>query len=442
MSNTVIRVENLGKRYRIGVPEKHSHSLRESLMSFAGAPFRHLRHSLRKPEAEEIIWALRHVSFEVKRGDVVGIIGRNGAGKSTLLKILTRITEPTEGEAKVRGRVGSLLAVGTGFHPELTGRQNTYLNGAILGMKKAEIDRKFDEIVTFSELERFIDTPVKRYSTGMFVRLAFAVAAHLEPEILLVDEVLAVGDAAFQKKCLNKMGDVSREGRTILFVSHNLEAIRRLCQRTMLVDNGHILLDGSSDTTIFTYLSRGREQRLGVVHYDSATAPGDNYVCLRSIRLVDHKGHTATIFKVNEGLSVEIEFTVFRSISNFHTYIRVLTEDGIIAFGTGDWDDDTVEMSRLLPGRYLARCVILGDLLNWGTYFLTVIGAVPDVRYVFVEENVLSWEISEIGGMGGGTSSRRPGIFRPKVKWSVFPFNSCEAKDKTEDIEPANQQVR
>src|SRR5256712_2800247 len=235
MSDIAIRVESLRKLYRIGARQERYYTLRDTLTEAVTRPFQKLSSFLsrngagsRTPEASSI-WALKDVSFEVKRGEVVGIIGRNGAGKSTLLKILSRITEPTKGRARIHGRVGVLLEVGTGFHPELTGRENIYLNGAILGMKKAEIDRKFDEIVAFAEVEQFIDTAVKHYSSGMYVRLAFAVAAHLEPEILLVDEVLAVGDAAFQKKCLGKIGDVARHGRTVLFVSHNLGAINRLC---------------------------------------------------------------------------------------------------------------------------------------------------------------------------------------------------------------------
>ena len=239
MTDLAIRVEHLGKRYRIGERERYR-ALRDTLADAVKAPLRRLR-SPRSPRVvDNTIWALRDVSLEVAPGEVLGVIGHNGAGKSTLLKILSRITEPTEGRAEVRGRVGSLLEVGTGFHPELTGRENIYLNGAILGMKRSEITRRFDEMVAFAGVERFIDTPVKRYSSGMYLRLAFAVAAHLEPEILLVDEVLAVGDAAFQKKCLGRMSDVAREGRTVLFVSHNLPSIENLCQRVVVVDGGRI----------------------------------------------------------------------------------------------------------------------------------------------------------------------------------------------------------
>ena len=260
MSEVAIRCEGLGKQYRIGKPERYR-TLRDTLTDAMYAPFRRIRSAFQPssppasqhPNGDDTIWALKDVSFEIKQGEVVGIIGRNGAGKSTLLKILSRITEPTEGIAEIRGRMGSLLEVGTGFHPELTGRENIYLNGAILGMKKTEIERKFDEIVAFAEVEKFIDTPVKHYSSGMHVRLAFAVAAYLEPEILLVDEVLAVGDAAFQKKCIGKMGDVARQGRTVLFVSHNITAILSLCQRAILLDRGRVLADGTSQNTVSQY---------------------------------------------------------------------------------------------------------------------------------------------------------------------------------------------
>lgn len=259
MSDTVIKVENLGKLYRIGDARDHNKTFRETLTDMAVAPFRHIRNTLSPAVSNDInpsdfIWALKDISFEVKQGEVIGIIGRNGAGKSTLLKILSRITEPTEGRVTLRGRVGSLLEVGTGFHAELTGEENIYLSGTILGMSSAEISRKFDEIVAFAEVEKFIHTPVKHYSSGMYMRLAFAVAAHLEPEILLVDEVLAVGDAAFQKKCLGKMGEVSKEGRTVLFVSHNMASIKALCNRGIYLSHGYLLDQGPVDRIVSNYL--------------------------------------------------------------------------------------------------------------------------------------------------------------------------------------------
>jgi lipopolysaccharide transport system ATP-binding protein len=263
-----IRAEKLGKRYRIGERETYR-ALRDTLTGAVTAPLRRLRSS-RQPATDNTIWALRDVSVEVAPGEVLGVIGHNGAGKSTLLKILSRITEPTEGRAEVRGRVGSLLEVGTGFHPELTGRENIFLNGAILGMQRAEIARRFDEMVAFAGVERFIDTPVKRYSSGMYLRLAFAVAAHLEPEILLVDEVLAVGDAAFQKKCLGRMSEVAREGRTVLFVSHNLPSVEKLCQRVIIVDGGRLVMQGDPVSCIAAYLSSHTEPTSGV---DLAAVP-------------------------------------------------------------------------------------------------------------------------------------------------------------------------
>jgi len=271
MSDTVIKVENLSKKYRIGTGDSTGYkTIRETIVDAFSAPLNRIGKMFKSSQrssvnghpssSDDVFWALKDVSFEVNRGEVVGIIGRNGAGKSTLLKILSKITEPTTGKVELKGRVGSLLEVGTGFHPELTGHENIYLYGAILGMDRWEISRKFDEIVAFAELEKFIDTPVKRYSSGMYMRLAFAVAAHLEPEILLVDEVLAVGDAQFQKKCLGKMGDVSKEGRTVLFVSHNMAAVKALCQRTLLLGDGSILLDSDSETCIGYYFSNSLKQ--------------------------------------------------------------------------------------------------------------------------------------------------------------------------------------
>src|SRR3990172_9252005 len=280
-----IRAENLGKRYRIGRTRAGYRTLRDSLVETGAGTLRRLSSLVRRPSSilrrpssavgrlsSETIWALREVTFDVRRGQVLGVIGRNGAGKSTLLKLLSRITEPTEGQADIYGRVGSLLEVGAGFHPELTGRENIYLNGAILGMKRVEIDRKFNEIVSFSEVEKFIDTPVKRYSSGMYLRLAFAVAAHLEPEILLVDEVLAVGDADFQKKCLGKMEDVAEAGRTVLFVSHNMAAIEQLCSRAMLISEGSLKKVGGVDSVIEFYLS-SVDARFGAPAGVLATSP-------------------------------------------------------------------------------------------------------------------------------------------------------------------------
>src|SRR5512138_3373878 len=309
-----IRVEHLGKRYRIGAAQTKFRygMLRDVLVDVAMSPVRLLNalagKGMRGSTATSYIWALDDVSFDVEEGRVLGIVGRNGAGKSTLLKVLSRVTEPTKGAVTVRGRVGSLLEVGTGFHPELTGRENIYMNGAILGMRRAEIERKFDEIVAFAEVEKFIDTPVKHYSSGMYLRLAFGVAAHLEPEILVIDEVLAVGDAAFQKKCLGKMGDVARAGRTVLFVSHNMGAIQQLCSRAILLNEGKIVVDDSTGAVVSKYLTMGVTQHGERLWPDIHEAPGDNLARLRGVRVLDRDKKICTSFDVRDPVAIEVEY--------------------------------------------------------------------------------------------------------------------------------------
>jgi lipopolysaccharide transport system ATP-binding protein len=310
MCDVVISAEGLGKQYRIGQREPMGLTLRDQIVRWVGSPYRRWRTLRSAPGAERdgdgLFWALRNVSFSVRRGEVMGVIGRNGSGKSTLLKILSRITEPTEGRAVLRGRVASLLEVGTGFHPELTGRENIYLNGSILGMRKTEVDRKFDQIVAFSEIERFLDTPVKRYSSGMYVRLAFAVAAHLEPEILIVDEVLAVGDQQFQKKCLGKMHEVaSGEGRTVIFVSHNMAPIRSLCDSCCLLENGTLSMRGPADECVTRYMSRALTE--GLRAQRQFERPGHTSPWIHSARLLCD-GKTSTVLPMGGRLGVEVEF--------------------------------------------------------------------------------------------------------------------------------------
>ncbi len=315
MGEVVIRAEGLGKRYRIGRHEAPYKTLRESLSGLAMAPVRRLEALARgRPlrREKETIWALKDVNLDVRQGEVLGVIGRNGAGKSTLLKILSRITEPTEGRVVLNGRVGSLLEVGTGFHPELTGRENIYLNGAILGMRKTEIDRRFDEIVDFAEIDRFLDTPVKRYSSGMYVRLAFAVAAHMESEILLIDEVLAVGDAEFQKKCLSKMKDVATKQRTVIFVSHNMAAVEQLCHRSILLQHGMLEFDASSKDVIDRYLTEPGEKtvQLGAGSHSFSDENGSdqqNRRILRAVRLLDADGNSRENFVIGKPLTIEID---------------------------------------------------------------------------------------------------------------------------------------
>ncbi len=392
MSDVAIRVENLGKQYRIG-PRQRYKTIRESLMAAFSSPIRRLRQADRRsphtPCADKApiicspgvsgrdqwIWALKDACFEIKRGEVIGIIGRNGAGKSTLLKILSRITKPTVGQAEIHGRVGSLLEVGTGFHPELTGRENTYLNGAILGMRKAEIDRKFDEIVAFAEVERFIDTPVKHYSSGMYVRLAFAVAAHLELEILLVDEVLAVGDGAFQKKCLGKMGGVAREGRTILLVSHNMTAIRALCSSVLYLERGKQKALGMTDTVVSMYSGDiMSSQRLAGRSWDSPqTAPGNEKIRLHRVQVTSCAPGGATALDTATPFMIAIEF-----------WNCVQDQCAIINLCLYGIDDTPVLESLsvneaawnprpLPPGLLRSVCYIPPHLLNEGTYRVRVL---------------------------------------------------------------------
>lgn len=333
MSDVALRVDRLGKQYKIGLRQQRNtyKTLREAVTNaVVHRPIHYIRGE-KADRRNEIIWALRDVSFEIKQGEVVGVIGRNGAGKSTVLKILSRITEPTEGYAEIRGRIGSLLEVGTGFHPELTGRENIYLNGAILGMKKAEIERRFDEIVAFSEVERFIDTPVKHYSSGMRIRLAFAVAAHLETENLLVDEVLAVGDVAFQQKCLSKMGEVTKEGRTVLFVSHNMSAIAALTRRSLWLDDGRLIANGCTQDVIESYLTK-ISSALDLTGFVSlATLPRaeslpiNPLARLEWVRTRNKDGRQTSVFTEREPIIVEFGFKVFGEIGNLELGVGVLS---------------------------------------------------------------------------------------------------------------------
>jgi lipopolysaccharide transport system ATP-binding protein len=325
-----ITIRALGKRYRLGELGRSPYrTFRETVSGLAQNSFRRFRR--RGPtDGPRDTWALKDVSFDVQPGEVIGVVGRNGAGKSTLLKALSRIIAPTEGEITLRGRVGSLLEVGTGFHPELTGRENIYLNGAILGMKRAEIQRKFDEIVAFSEVEKFLDTPVKRYSTGMYMKLAFAVASHLEPEILLVDEVLAVGDAAFQKKCLGKMGEVSRHGRTVLFVSHNMTAVKTLCTRAVLIEGGRVELDGDVDQVVDRYLTGGTDMsRTGIIPENAPRLQGvPGEALFRSVELTDVSGHRTSQLYYGQPFRVRFVCEILKDILDGHFEVSLSTVDG------------------------------------------------------------------------------------------------------------------
>lgn len=390
MSDIAIRVENLTKKFflgeRVGIK-----TFREAIQDLVTAPFRVWKkngaNGEEKVDTDREIWALKGVSFEVKHGEVLGIIGPNGAGKSTLLKILSRITEPTGGYAEIRGRVGSLLEVGTGFHPELTGRENVYLNGAILGMSKAEIRRKFDDIVAFAGVEKFIDTPVKRYSSGMQVRLAFAVAAHLDPEILIIDEVLAVGDAEFQKRCLGKMNEVARSGRTVLFVSHNMAAVEGLCRRALLLNRGNKEADDAADTVVHRYLVNNRE----LVNYSRTwsweKAPGNEHIRVLHVGIYPLKGD---VVNVASGFFIRIIFYNHKVGTNIDTTIELRTMDGVRIFHEG------YQFTRHLDsqqGIYEAVFRIPDYLLNAGIYWLKLIFGEHCRYLLFKMEPAICFEI-------------------------------------------------
>ncbi|MDX1413077.1 MAG: polysaccharide ABC transporter ATP-binding protein [Candidatus Promineifilaceae bacterium] len=384
MNKVAVEVNGLGKMYHIGRQQANYATIREAAARTVLSPIQKAGQLIRgKATAasglEEIIWALQDVSFAVQHGEVLGIVGRNGAGKSTLLKILSRITEPTTGYAEINGRIGSLLEVGTGFHPELTGRENIFLNGAILGMRRSEIGRKFDEIVAFAEVEKFIDTPVKHFSSGMYLRLAFAVAAHLEPEILVIDEVLAVGDAAFQKKCLGKMGEVARQGRTVLFVSHNMVAVRNLCNRSLWIHDGQILLAGPTTDVVDAYL----QNSLGSEVADDLNLlleqlPDDPALRLDKID-IRQNGKPVTVVINGQHFEIEIQYTVREVVRGLRIFFDILDEQGTILIRSFN-DDDSDEVPIIYPGTYRSTAVIPANLLAPREYELIIRGTIFNVR--------------------------------------------------------------
>lgn len=398
MSDVVIRVENLGKMYRIGKAQQRHDSLRDFIadcgLRIANLAQCNPTSEFRNPNSDDRIWALKDVSFEVKQGEVVGIIGRNGAGKSTLLKILSRITEPTEGRARVKGKVRSLLEVGTGFHPELTGRENIYLSGAILGMSKAEIDRRFDEIVDFSGVEKFLDTPVKRYSSGMNVRLGFAVAAHLEPEVLLVDEVLAVGDAEFQKKCLGKMTEVAHEGRTVLFVSHNMLAVQSLCGRVILLEEGELTRSADAASIISYYFSQGDitdapdVELAEVQRSESSVEPGLKRALLRV-----GSGQVGNHVRMGGSLKIIFEFQFSRPIKNPGFGFGIDDEYGnrVVSFNSYFLRTPSNAFSQIKAGT--ATCSIPNLTLLAGRYFLSISVVENERKYIDRIERALVLEV-------------------------------------------------
>ena len=422
---TAIRIEGLGKSYRIGARPERYRSLRDAIVRSATAPVRRMASVMRgrsSVAATSTFWALRDVSVEVEAGEVVGIIGRNGAGKSTLLKILARVTEPTTGYADVFGRVGSLLEVGTGFHSELTGRENIYLNGAILGMSRREIDRKFDEIVAFSEVEPFIDTMVKHYSSGMYMRLAFAVAAHLEPEILLIDEVLAVGDLEFQRKCLGKMQDVSRLGRTVLFVSHNMSAVTRLCSRALLLDEGRVVTIGPTPAVVAEYVFKGFGSGAERRWIDSARAPGDDTIRLLGVRAHDRAGVVQESFDIRRPIAVAIEYQLMKPGTRFTPCFDVVNETGVVLFLSqerSDWQQVEREV-----GTHVATCWIPGNFLAEGTFSIDVAfwGFTTPPTGLIEENGAITISVHdplEGDSVRGRSTNPYPGVMRPLLKWEA-----------------------
>jgi lipopolysaccharide transport system ATP-binding protein len=423
MGETAITVEGLGKRYRLGQLQPRPTRITEA----AGDGIRRLaRRSITRDRAEEPhIWALHGLGFEVPEGESIGIIGRNGAGKTTLLRILARITNPTEGRVEIRGRVRAVIDLGAGVHQELTGRENIYLNGAILGMKKAEIKAKFDQIVDFAGIEAFLDTPVKRYSAGMKVRLSFSVAAHLEPDVLLIDEVLAVGDAEFQRKCLGRMTDIHRSGRTVVFVSHNMNAVENLCDRVLWLESGAVRTDGDAPAVVTEYL-KNRTRLASAIWHAPADLAENPDVRVHSIRLVDADGTPTTTFERSKPALVEYDLEVLRDDPRLRIGIDLVTQEGLIVFRS--WHDDAggAGSAPLEPGRWRVRCAIPPDLLNQGLYSVGARIKINMFRWSFTHEDVLQLEIEdELIQLGRDQS--RPGVSHPTLAWEAEPVVKAPA---------------
>lgn len=422
----IIKINNLSKRYRIGVKEEGYKTFRETIMDWVCAPVKNLiklRNLTRFKDIDEenVIWALKDISFEVNKGEVLGIIGRNGSGKTTLLKVLSRITEPTNGFAELHGRVSSLLEVGTGFHPELTGRENLFLNGAILGMRKKEIKKKFDEIVAFSEIEKFIDTPVKRFSSGMWVRLAFAIAAHLDPEILLVDEVLAVGDVAFQKKCLGRMKDVAKGGRTVLFISHNMGAIRSLCNKAIWIDSGKLVKQGNVDEVVSDY-EKAQMRQLDKSSYIIERNPKEiknASFYFNRVEMFNGKKEHTTLFKYNEKLNLIVDFAGFLSTNKYSVEFHIYNELGqLVSMGASGFYHDKYfdkEIKKLKIG--------IGPLILTSGKYRILLRILSEGKCCDVWENAASFDIIEC----------QP--FKTNQEMSAFRKGACVLQQSFDEIE-------
>jgi lipopolysaccharide transport system ATP-binding protein len=431
----VIKVEGLRKHYRIGLKEEMHDSFLGATLNFVKSPLKNYRkyrslyrfddiqsdqrtHTHKNPD--NVIWALNDVSFNVKKGEVLGVIGNNGAGKTTLLRVLSKITTPSYGRAKIYGKISSLLEVGTGFHPELTGRENIYLNGTILGMRKKEIDSKFDEIVAFSGVEKFIDTPVKRYSVGMKIRLGFSVAAFLEPDILVIDEVLAVGDSDFQKKCLQKMEDVGKHGRTVLFVSHNMQMVTRLCTRAILLEKGTIKDDGPADKVVASYLSSGRVSSSERVWKNMEETPGGEVARLLAVRVKDEDGEVLESFDIRKPIGIEMKYEVLKSDFLLLPHYNIFNEEGDWLFTTIDTDPDW--RGRRPAGSYTSTAWIPGNFLSEGLMFVqSSVFTLDPLIVQFEPRDVVSFQV--VDSLDGNTArgdwpGSMKGAVRPLLKWT------------------------
>jgi lipopolysaccharide transport system ATP-binding protein len=417
MSDLALRTVGLGKKYHIGAQRRQSASLRETLANAARRPLESIRHPGAATDTSEELWALRDIDLEVKQGEVLGIIGKNGAGKSTLLKVLSHITEPTEGRVEIRGRVASLLEVGTGFHAELTGRENIRLNGAILGMSRLEIRRRFDEIVDFSGVDRFLDTPVKHYSSGMYVRLAFAVAAHLDPEVLIVDEVLSVGDAEFQKKCLGKMKEVAGGGRTVLLVSHNMQAIRSLCENAIEIGAGHIVNSGEARLVVADYVTQAADA-VAAATWDPGTGPGDEQLRLVCVEVLGSTGEIANHINTEAPLHLRFEFDLAQTDPALCVGFDLVSGDGTVVLRSYQTDSAQEQWPKLRVGRNSITCTIPAGLLNDGQYLVMPRVGLHNLRWIVNGDSVVSFEVTRDAGrsplMGG-----RPGTIAPILRWNV-----------------------
>jgi lipopolysaccharide transport system ATP-binding protein len=417
----IIRVENLSKQYALGKRQTPYLTFRESVMQSARAPFENLRRRMNGngDQPKDDFWALRDVSFEVSPGEVVGIIGRNGAGKSTLLKILSRITEPTQGKIELYGRIGSLLEVGTGFHPELTGRENIFLNGAILGMRRQEIAKKFDEIVDFAEVESFLDTPVKHYSSGMYTRLAFAVAANLEPEVLVVDEVLAVGDAEFQKKCLGKMKSVSdKEGRTVLFVSHNMAAVKSICRRGIMLKSGSLTFDGDAHSAVDFYMQGGSDLS-SFREWTAGEMPGNNNVKIRRAAVYAKGKPIGDPILTSDDLIFEIEFYNDIDDGDIDVTWDLMNVQGVHVAHIGT----VCQPNGLARGWHKTTATFPGNLLNVERYSFSVQFGRNQRELLFRMEDILTFDIDDGISRSGSSFHKFPGVVHPVCEWQTIAAN-------------------